>query len=231
MVIYLALMAYLVLVKLFLDLDLGSVAVVVPSQATIFGWPMIAFLTIVGTCSVWLGPKAGLPGLWEPNIGVRKRLLLPAVVGLGLGVVFLIVQAFTGFARVMAEAANVPSINVPFPASILFYSGGAIAVESLYRLILLTLPLWLIANVILRKQGQTTVFWAVAVPASVVEPLGQMSLVAGHPEVMAALGIGMYAMNIFEAILFRRYGFLAPMAYRLAYYFVWHVVGGGAMSL
>ena len=43
---------------------------------------------------------------------------------------------------------------------------------------------------------------------------------------MAAMGIGMYAINIFEALLFRRHGFLAPLAFRVAFYLVWHVVGG-----
>ncbi|MDQ7910131.1 hypothetical protein RB614_37115 [Phytohabitans sp. ZYX-F-186] len=52
-----------------------------------------------------------------------------------------------------------------------------------------------------------------------------MSLVAGHVE-MLALGVVVYAMNLFEAHLFWRHGFLAPLIFRLAFYLVWHVVGG-----
>ncbi|MGH3389300.1 MAG: hypothetical protein ACRDOO_10530, partial [Actinomadura sp.] len=175
LVLYLALMVYLVLVKVVLEL--ASVKVIVPWQATAFSWPMIGFLALAGGCSVWLGPRAGLPGLWDASISPRKWLLLPAVVGLGLGVVNLIFQAFTGYVQI--EAANAPSINVPFPESIVFYSGGAVVVESLYRLIPITLPLWLIANVILRNRGQAPVFWVLALLTSVIEPAGQLSLVAG----------------------------------------------------
>ena len=224
MVIYLALMAYLVLVKV--ALALGSVDVIVPSQATLFSWPMIAFLALVGGWCVWLGPRAGLPHLWDPSTSPRKRLLLPAIVGLGLGVVNLTVQAWTGYVHTLAGAANVGSINVPFPESILFYSGGAIIVETLYRLILLTVPLWLIANVILRKRKPARVFWILAIVMSLIEPYGQMSLVVGHPDVMVVVGVAMYGINVYEAYLFGRYGFLAPLANRLAFYGVWHVVGG-----
>ena len=224
LLIYLALIGYLVLVKI--TLDLASVGAVVPSQAAIFGWPMIGFVALAGGCAVWLGPRAGLPDLWDPNIPPRKRLLLPAVVGLGLGTVNLAVHAFTGLAQSMAEAANVPSINAPFPASILFYSGGAIVVEALYRLIPITVLLWLIAGVILRKRGQATVFWGVALLASLLEPIGQMSMVAGHLPVVLVVGATMYGMNLFEAYLLWRCGFLAPLAFRVAFYFVWHVVGG-----
>ena len=221
--IYLALMVYLVLVKVVLELE--SVEVIVPSQLTAFSWPVIGFLALAGGCSVWLGPRTGLPDLWDPSITPRKWLLLSVVVGLGLGLVNLAVQAFTGYVQIMAEAANVPSINVPFPESLLFYSGGAIVVEALFRLILITLPLWLIANVILRKRGQAPVFWILALLTSLLEPAGQLGLVTGHLDLMLFMGVAIYGMNFFEAVLFRRYGFLAPLVFRLAYYLISHIVG------
>ena len=222
--IYLALMGYLVLVKVVLEL--GSVEVIVPAQTALFSWPMIGFLALAGGCAVWLAPRTGLPDLWDPSIPPRKWLLLPAAVGLGLGVLSLVFAAFSGSAQIMAEAANVPSISVPFPESIVFYSGGAIVVEALYRLIPITLTLWLIANVIMRKRGQTTVFWILAVLTSAVEPAGLVGFLAGHPEVILVMVVATFGMNIFEAYLFWRYGLLAPLAFRLAFYLVWHVVGG-----
>jgi hypothetical protein len=223
LVIYLALMVYLVLAKVILEL--ASVEVILPAQATAFSWPVIGFLTLAGACSVWLGPRTGLPYLWDPGISPRKKFLLPAVVGLGLGVVNLTFAAFTGSAEIMAEAARVPSINVPFPGSILFYSGGAIVVEAFYRLILITLPLWLIANVILRKRGQAPVFWVLALLTSLLEPADLVALLAGHTDLILVMAVGGYGMNIFEAYLFWRNGFLAPLTFRLAFYLVWHVVG------
>lgn len=224
LVIYLALMVYLVLVKVVLEL--GSVEVIVPAQAALLSWPMIGFLALAGGCAVWLAPRTGLPDLWDPSIPPRTRFLLPAVVGLGLGAINLVFAAFSGSARILAEAANVPSINVPFPESIVFYSGGAIVIEALYRLILITLPLWLIANVVLRKRGQTPVFWVLAVVTSMIEPAGLVGFLAGHPGVTLVMVVAAFGVNIFEARLFWRHGLLAVLAFRLAYYLVWHVVGG-----
>jgi hypothetical protein len=222
LVIYLGLIACLVLVKVVLEV--ASIEGVVESQAGLFSWELIGFIAVVGGFCVWLGPRAGLPDLWGPSISPRQRLVLPAALGLGLGAIALAVNAFVGFQRIVAEAGNIPTINVPFPESLIFYSGGAIIVESLYRLILITLPLWLIGTVILRGRGQTAVFWSVALLTSLVESYGQMTLVAGHPGVMAAMGVSMYALNVGEAFLFRRYGFLAPLTFRLSYYLVWHGV-------
>jgi hypothetical protein len=222
--IYLALMVYLVLVKVVVSL--ASVKVIVASQAELFSWPLIGFLALGGGISVWLGPRVGLPGLWDASISTRKRFLVPILVGLGLGVVNLTLHALTGLAQVLAAAANVSSINVAFPASLLLYSGGAIILEALYRLILITLPLWLIANLILRKRGHAQVFWVLALLTAALEPAEQMTLLAGHLGLMLVMGGVTYVVNVFAAHLLRQCGFLAPLVFRFAYYFVWHVVGG-----
>lgn len=221
--IFLALMAYLVVVKVVLDLI--AVQEVLPGQATAFSWPAIGVLTLLGACSVWLAPRAGLPELWDPNRSPRKWLLFPVIVGLGVGGLNLAHAALSGSPKIMAEAANAPAINVPFPESILFYSGGAIVVETLYRLILITLPLWLIATVILRDRGRVAVFWVLAVLTSLIEPFDFVTLLAGHPDLIAVMVVGGFGINLFEAWLFWRHGFLAPLTFRLAYYLVWHIVG------
>ena len=222
--IFLALMAYLAVVKVLLNL--GWVEVAVPSQAMIFTWETIALITLAGGCAVWLAPRTGLPALWDPNIPPRKWLRPAIFAGLGLGAVNLTLHGLTGSARVMAQAAGVATINAPFPGSIALYSGGAVAVESFYRLILLTLPLWLIGNVILRKRHQLAVFWGVALLTSLVETVGQVGLFPGQLEIGLVVGAAMYAVNLFEAHLFWRFGFLAPLVFRIAFYLVWHVVGG-----
>lgn len=35
-----------------------------------------------------------------------------------------------------------------------------------------------------------------------------------------------FALNFGQAVLFRRYGFLAPIVMRMAFYLVWHVAYG-----
>jgi hypothetical protein len=226
--IYLGLIVYLVVVKV--TLELGLVEVALPSQEVLFGWPVIGIVALAGGLSVWLGPRTGLPYLWDTSSPPRKWLLLPVVAGLGVGAVNLVINAFTGHAKTWAEAANVASINVPFPESVLFYSGGAIIVEALYRLVPIALLLWLMANVILRNRGHAPVFWVLAILTSLLEPTGQMSMAAGNLGVMLVVGAAMFALNLFEVLLLWRYGFLAPLVFRVAFYFVWHIVGG-AMGL
>lgn len=224
LLVYQALISYLFVVKVVLSL--ASVEGIAASQDALFSWPLLGVLALAGGISVWLEPRTGLAGFWDPGISTRKRLLLPALVGLGFGAIMLAVQARSGFVQTVAAAAKVSSINVEFPASLLFYSAGAIILESLYRLILITLPLWLISNVILRKRGRNPVFWILALVTSALEPAGQVGFLAGHLDLIVVIGGLTFGVNVFEAHLFRRYGFLAPLAFRLAYYAVWHVVGG-----
>lgn len=224
LMIYLILLAYLVVVKVVLDV--AEVGAALPAQATLFSWPMIAFLAVAGSVAVWIGPRAGLPDLGTAAGAWRGWLPASAGAGAALGAAALAFSVMTGSARMMADAAGVESINVPFPASILFYSGGAVVVESLFRLIAITVPVWLIGTVLLRGRGQAIVFWAVALVTSTLESSDQMGFVAGHPEVMLAIGAAMYAINVVEAYLFRRNGFLAPLGFRIAFYMVWHVIGG-----
>src|SRR5215470_13844611 len=220
---YLGLIAYLVAVKIVLGL--ASITGVVASQEQLFGWPVIVGLAVLGSVSVWLAPRAGLPELWDVRVSARARWLLPALAGGALGALTLLIHELTGFATVLAKAANISTINVAFPGSLLFYSGGAIVLESTYRLILIVFPLWLTSTVVLRGRARTPVFWALALAIAVLEPLTQMSIVSGHP-VMPLLGLYMYAINVIEFYLLWRGGFLAPVAFRIGFYLFWHVLGG-----
>lgn len=222
--IYMALMAYLALVKVILELT--SIKGVLAAQDQLFRWPVIGVFTVLGGVSAWLVPRAGLLELWDARISARTRLLLPVVAGLGLGAVNLAIHTFTGWAKLMAAAANVASINVAFPGSILFYSAGAIIIESSYRLIFIVPPLWLISTVLLRRRGHTAVFWVLALLIAMIEPMDQMSFVAADRQMMLISGTFTYALNVFEAYLLWRQGFLAPLAFRVAFYMVWHVAGG-----
>ena len=79
---------------------------------------------------------------------------------------------------------------------------------------------------LLRKRGYTAVFWALALLIALLEPMDQMSFVVANRGIMLILGGVTYALNVGEAYLLWRRGFLAPLAFRAAFYLVWHVVGG-----
>jgi hypothetical protein len=95
-----------------------------------------------------------------------------------------------------------------------------------------SLLLWLIAGVVLRGRGEAPIFWVLALLASAIEPLQQ------GPDVLAAaggsitmLGFALYAVHSFgfnfsAAVLFRRYGLLAPILVRVGNYIIWHILFG-----
>jgi hypothetical protein len=84
------------------------------------------------------------------------------------------------------------------------------------------------------------VFWLLAVLLSAFEPVSQSGLLslalgrefkmAGHEVLVAGEMIQGYVMNLTQAYLFRRAGFLAALTLRIAYYLVWHVIWGSLLA-
>lgn len=223
--IYLGLLAYLVAVKLLMTF--APVSFVASLQAAAFTWPFLVLVGAAGALGLFLSGRTGFPDWWDERIPATARLLLPAGIGIAAGVLFLAVERLTDFEQIALAGTGQTSINVPFPASLFFYPAGAIITEILYRLAPLPLLLWLISNVVLRHRLERQVFWVLAVLVSLIEPASQVAAFQGHAVVMALLSLWIFAFNLLAVWLFRSYGFLAPLTLRLAYYLVWHVIGGG----
>ena len=84
---------------------------------------------------------------------------------------------------------------------------------------------WLLAERLLKGRGREAVFWTLAVLTSVLEPLGLLDvccLCRGWLpwRTFCTCSGG----NLFQTTLFRRYGFLAAIATRVAFYVIWHVL-------
>jgi len=98
-------------------------------------------------------------------------------------------------------------------------------VEAFYRLVPIPLLLWLISNVVLKKRAQSQVFWILALLTSLIEPLTQdLDLGQFGMLLMASVFLLDYGLNLTQAALFRKYGFLAAIIMRVAYYVVWHIL-------
>jgi len=225
--VYLGLMAYLVLVKLiltFLPAVFRSAA-----QAAVFQWKWITIFTATGLLGVFLADRTGFPAAWGGGISNRARILLPAALGAGLGVLAIGTEVATGWTKFVAAKMNLPTIHIDFPASALIYPGGAIIVEVAYRIFLMPFFLWLVSSMILRGRAQEQTFWALAVITSAIEPVTQdlSGMLAGQATFAFALVfIEDYALNFSQAWLFRRYGFLSAVLLRVFFYLVWHVLWG-----
>jgi hypothetical protein len=225
--VYLGLMAYLVLVKtvlMFLPAVFRS-----PAQAKVFAWPAIAIFAVAGSIGVFLADRTGFPAAWGGEIPARRRFLGPTLCGLGLGVLAILTDWATGWTRIAASQMHLPTIHIEWPASLLIYPGGAIIVEVFYRLLLVPLLLWLISWLFLgdRPEQRTFVFWILAVITSLAEPLTQdLSSVLHGPAqfAFALVFLEDFALNLLQAAVFRKYGFLSAVWVRVVFYILWHVL-------
>jgi hypothetical protein len=86
--------------------------------------------------------------------------------------------------------------------------------------------MWLVGRVMLKGRAAGPLFWTLALLTSLIEPASNLAL--AQPGAAAALGMLLvvaFAANLFEAVEFRRYGWPAPILFRLAFYGVWHCAG------
>ena len=226
--IFLALAAYLVLVKLVLTFLPGVFRS--PAQAKVFEWPLLALWTALGGLGVFLSERTGFAPPWEKG-GARRRLLAPAAWGIALGVLAVATDAATGWSHAVAAKMGLPTIHIPFPASALVYPGGAIIVEILYRLFPIPVLLWLLTRIPALREKGNAIFWTLAALTSLLEPIGDLGLRSLGLATMAAVFAQDDALNFLQAWTFRRRGFLAAIVARVAFYAVWHIVPSLALSL
>lgn len=161
---------------------------------------------------------------------LRRRFAYPVLIGIALGVFVSIADSFVHWTATFARDSGLPSFNAPFPGSLLFYPGGAILVEVVYRLLPIPLLLWLF-TVVSRGRGQEIAFWALAALTSLIEPVQQdLPDFRAGTEIAVFLNFaGDYALNFTQAFMFRRYGFLTSIVVRVAFYLVWHVAYGNGI--
>jgi len=154
----------------------------------------------------WYGAGArSARSLWVA-LGVGACLTIPVIVIDGMG----------GF---------LADMNVPAPASLLFYPSIALVAESTFHLV----PIALVAFLWKRTRFELTRTRLFAMgAAAVIEPFLQVVWGVGHSPlwVNAYVGAHLLAFNVIALVFFRYSGFVALYAFRLGYYLVWHVAWG-----
>jgi hypothetical protein len=185
----------------------------------------------VGFVGIKLSQKLDFPDLWEPRISNKQRFLIPAVIGVAIGVFFILTDVLL---RPFSSLGPLP--HPPFPLSIVASAAAAIGEEILFRLIFISLGVWLISRVILKRRWQNQVFWIVAVFSAI-------SFAFAHiPSVMISFGLKNInempsvfmteiillngVLSLFAAYYFRKYGFLAAVGIHFWTDVVWHVIWG-----
>lgn len=231
LVVWAVVMAYLTLAKVL-------IALVVPvgfrgeGQALLFDWSSLAIHAVLGGLGVWLATRVGFMPAWDPRVSNRRRLLLPVLVGAGIGTVATVLDLLTHATLAIARITGQPSFNMDFPGSLLAYSAGGVLVDTQYRLFIVPVLLWLISSVLLRGRGESKTFWVLAAVSSLFEPILQgvgLTLGSGGaitPLILAAYLPTAIANNAAAVVFFRRYGFVASLLVRQGEYLVWHIAYG-----
>jgi hypothetical protein len=200
----------------------------IPSQGQLLQPVPVGAILLLGLIGVWLSNRAGLPSAPNVRETVQWRRLLSVAVGSGLifGIALFGLDAATGLTAGAAKALGASWINVPLPQSLAHYAAAAVLLECLYRIVPITLLGWLIGRLMLRGRADGQVFWTLALLTSLIEPASQLGLARpGAAAALATLLAVTFAANLFEAIELRRYGWPAPVLFRLAFYGVWHCFG------
>jgi hypothetical protein len=220
-VAFLATSLVLVAVKLLFDLyprDFPG-----RDQAAAFTWQVIGFVWLLGVAGLFAERAIGFPDAFADLARERRGMLVALLTGLAYGLITVGQDRLTGGGA--GEWAH-----LPWPWSIPFYTFGAIFLEFLLRLGALCLLVWLIHVVILRRRWLMPVFWTVNAVVAFYEimPATMADIAAGHWIAVALTPLWpLYWTNLFEGWLLLRFGWFAPIVFRLAFYLVWHVVYGG----
>ena len=216
----------LVAIKLLFDLYPGDFPV--RGQAEAFTWPLVGGIILIGLLGLLADRSIGFPEPFADRLRERRGLVIAAITGLFYAAITILQDYF------VATGGNVLNLgewaHVPWPWSVPFYTFGAIFLEFLLRLGALCLLVWFFHVLLFRRRWLMPVFWAVNLVVAFYEIMPMTLADAGRGDWLAVALTPLeplYWSNVFEGWLLLRFGWFAPIVFRLAFYLFWHVVYGG----
>ena len=185
----------------------------------------------LGFLGLKLSQKLGFADLWDPKVSNKQRFLLPALVGIGLGIFFILADAI--FSKFQALG---PLPHPPFPTSLVGSAAAGIGEELIFRLFFISFGVWLISYLLLKGKWQDQIFWIVAFLSALAFALGHlpsMMLLLNFktvneipPALMSEIILLNGVLSLFAAYYFRKFGFLAAVGIHFWADVVWHVIWG-----
>jgi hypothetical protein len=143
----------------------------------------------------------------------------------GLALATLATLPFAAAAIAVDVALRFPQdTNVPWPTAWLLYPAITVAAETVFHLLPLA-GLTSLSGSRLRGRAVNGRAVALMVPTAAVEPVAQVLLGTALPAFVVP---HVFVFGLVQLTLFRRYGYLSLLWFRLCYYLLWHVLWGGA---
>lgn len=192
-------------------------------QTQAFTWPLVGAIILIGALGLFAEKSIGFPDSFADLTRERRGLVIAVVTGLAYGALTILLPGSNP-----VDLAEWP--HVGWPWSVPFYVFGAIFLEFLLRLGALCILVWLIHVIVLRRRWLMPVFWTVNCLVALYEvlPVAMEQASDGRWRAVALTPLEpLYWTNVFEGWLLFRFGWFAPIAFRVAFYFVWHIVYGG----
>jgi hypothetical protein len=184
-----------------------------------------------GFVGLILSNKLGFAEIWDEKINNKHRFIIPASVGVCIGIFFIIADILF---RQFHTLGALP--HPAFPASIVTSITAGIGEEIMFRLLFISSWMWLLSFIIFIKKWQKHFFWIIAVFSALGFALGHLPSVmtsfglASISEVPIPLMVEILLLNgvlsLFSANYFRKYGFLAAVGIHFWTDIVWHVIYG-----
>lgn len=218
----------------------GSFLPTLPQQELPAPKPVLALVNVcimlilyggLGFVGLKLSRRLGFPDIWDPKISNKQRFLIPALIGSGIGIFLILADAILSRFHTLG-----PLPHPPFPTSLVASAAAGIGEELMFRLFFLSLGVWLISYVILKKRWQNQIFWIIAIFSALAFALGHI------PSVMLLFGFNSVneiplalmgeiillngVVSLFAAYYFRKFGFLAAVGIHFWTDVVWHVIWG-----
>mgnify|MGYP001815075565 CR=1 FL=1 len=118
------------------------------------------------------------------------------------------------------------NINVPFPDALMFYPPIAFVVEILFHLVPLAILISLFKT-IFKTTKFNQLFWLAILITSTLEPTYQALQMGPYPDwVLVIVWVNLFFFNVTQLLIFKRFDFMAMYAFRILYYFIWHIIWG-----
>lgn len=160
-----------------------------------------------------------------PYLRKRARFAIATSKGMAEGVRFAVIVA--PLFAVAAIAADLllrypEDMNVALPDAFFFYPAIAFLVEVCLHALPLALLIMLCAP---NGIGSDRQFWALALPVALVEAAIQAATATTTATALFS-GLQLIAFGLVQLHIFRRFGFMSMLGFRLVYYCLWHILWG-----
>jgi hypothetical protein len=224
--LFAALSFMLVAIKLLLEVGLSDLQL--RDQAAAFTWQLVLTIIAVGFVGLLADRAGGFPEpLTDPKRD-RRGAKLASFSGMIYGVITIVMYAGHPSHSPLNTWSGWDHIALPW--SIPFYAFGAIFLEYFLRLGALCIGFYVLFAFVLRRHFRMPVFWSLNLIIALYEiwPYTAIDIQKSDWRRVALTPLEpLYLSNVFEGWLLLRYGWLAPIIFRMAFYLVWHILFGG----